>query len=85
MLRNFVHVEDLVSAILIALDHPAARQQTFNICMDEPVDYAKLGAHLEARGIPTVRMETTSSRTGWTTPRRSSCSAGDPSTNWPDW
>src|SRR6187200_992858 len=39
LLRNFVHVEDLVSAILLALDHPAARQQTFNICMDEPVDY----------------------------------------------
>jgi UDP-glucose 4-epimerase len=58
VLRNFVHVEDLVSAILIALDHPAARQQTFNICMDEPVDYGKLGAHLEARGIPTVPIRT---------------------------
>ena len=34
--RNFVHVEDLVEAILAALDHPAARRQTFNICMDEP-------------------------------------------------
>jgi nucleoside-diphosphate-sugar epimerase len=33
--RNFVHVEDLVSAILQAIDHPQARQQTFNICMDE--------------------------------------------------
>ncbi len=40
--RNFVHVDDLVSAILLALDHPAARQQTFNICMDEPVDYGEL-------------------------------------------
>ena len=36
--RNFVHVEDLVDAILAALDHPAARSQTFNICMDGPVD-----------------------------------------------
>lgn len=56
--RNFVHVEDLVSAILIALDHPAARQQTFNICMDEPVDYGELGKLLDAKGVPTVPVET---------------------------
>ena len=36
ILRNFVHVEDLVSALLAAVDHPQARRQTFNICMDEP-------------------------------------------------
>jgi len=58
VLRNFVHVEDLVSAILVALEHPAARQQTFNVCMDEPVDYGKLGALLESRGVPTVRVKT---------------------------
>jgi nucleoside-diphosphate-sugar epimerase len=58
VMRNFVHVEDLVSAILIALEHPSARQQTFNICMDEPVDYGRLGKHLEAKGIPTVAIET---------------------------
>lgn len=58
LLRNFVHVEDLVSAILIALDHPAAHQQTFNIAMDEPVDYGKLGRLLEARGIHTVPIQT---------------------------
>lgn len=58
VLRNFVHVEDLVSAILIALEHPAARQQTFNICMDEPVDYAKLGELLRSRGIPAIPVET---------------------------
>jgi nucleoside-diphosphate-sugar epimerase len=57
--RNFVHVEDLVDAILLALDHPAARSQTFNICMDEPVDYAELGAYLaESRGLPTVEIRT---------------------------
>ena len=57
--RNFVHVEDLVDAILVALDHPAARAQTFNICMDEPVDYAELGAHLaESRGLPIVEIRT---------------------------
>jgi len=57
--RNFVHVEDLVSAILIAIDHPAARQQTFNICMNEPVDYGEMGAYLaETRGLPTVPIRT---------------------------
>jgi UDP-glucose 4-epimerase len=57
--RNFVHVDDLVAAILLALDHPRARQQTFNICMDEPVDYGALGAYLtESRGLPTVPIRT---------------------------
>jgi nucleoside-diphosphate-sugar epimerase len=57
--RNVVHVEDLVDAILAALDHPAARRQTFNICMDEPVDYGELGAYLaESRGLPTVEIRT---------------------------
>jgi len=57
--RNFVHVEDLVSAILAALDHPKARQQTFNVSMDEPVDYGDLGAYLAAtRGLPTVAVRT---------------------------
>jgi nucleoside-diphosphate-sugar epimerase len=57
--RNFVHVEDLVDAILAALDQPAARRQTFNICMDEPVDYGELGAYLaDSRGVPTVEIRT---------------------------
>lgn len=44
--RNFVHVEDLVDAILKAINHPKAKQQTFNVCMDEPVDYVKMGEYL---------------------------------------
>jgi UDP-glucose 4-epimerase len=57
--RNFVHVEDLVDAILIALDRPTARRQTFNVCMDEPVDYGELGAYLaESRGLRTVEIRT---------------------------
>jgi nucleoside-diphosphate-sugar epimerase len=57
--RNFVHVDDLIEAILRALDHPKAHQQTFNICMDEPVDYGELGAYLaERRGVPTVGVPT---------------------------
>ena len=57
--RNFVHVSDLVAAILLALDHPKAHQQTFNICMDEPVDYQRVADHLkETRGLPSVEIET---------------------------
>jgi len=57
--RNFVHVEDLVSAILIAIDHPAARQQTFNICMDEPVNYRAVADYLaRTRGLPSVDIVT---------------------------
>jgi UDP-glucose 4-epimerase len=57
--RNFVHLDDLVEAILAAIDHPAARQQLFNIAMTEPVDYAMVAAHLEeTRGMRPVRIET---------------------------
>lgn len=57
--RNFVHVEDLVSALLLAVDHPKARQQLFNICMDEPVDYGEMGEYLkESRGLPTIDIKT---------------------------
>ena len=59
VLRNFVHVDDLVTAIITALDHPAARQQLFNICMDEPVDYGGVARHLrETRGLPSVEVPT---------------------------
>jgi UDP-glucose 4-epimerase len=57
--RNFVHVEDLIAAITLAINHPKARQQTFNICMDEPVDYGRLAAYLQAtRGLPSVPIKT---------------------------
>lgn len=59
VLRNFVHIEDLVSAILLALDHPRARQHTFNICMDEPVNYQALADYLyQTRGLPSVPIKT---------------------------
>ena len=55
LLRNFVHVDDLVEAILAAIDHPRARHQLMNVCMDEPVDYVRLGDHLaRTRGLPLV-------------------------------
>ncbi len=57
--RNFVHVDDLVSAILASIDNPAAHQQTFNISMDEPVDYGELGQYLaDTRGFPSVTIPT---------------------------
>ncbi|MCC6803415.1 MAG: NAD(P)-dependent oxidoreductase [Anaerolineae bacterium] len=57
--RNFVHVDDLVSAILCALDAPGAHQQTFNVCMDEPVDYRVVGDYLATtRGLPSVDIVT---------------------------
>lgn len=57
--RNFVHVDDLVSALLLAIDHPKARQQLFNICMDEPIDYGVLATYLyETRRHPYVTIPT---------------------------
>lgn len=59
MKRNFVHVDDLVQAIIIALHSSGAAGKTFNICMDEPVDYAEAAEYLAAtRGLPSVRIPT---------------------------
>jgi nucleoside-diphosphate-sugar epimerase len=57
--RNFVHVDDLVDAIVAAVGSPAASRQTFNICMDEPVDYGELAAYLAtSRDLPSVGIRT---------------------------
>jgi UDP-glucose 4-epimerase len=57
--RNFVHVDDLVEAIAIALEHPAAVGETFNICMDEPVDYRHVAEYLAGtRALPNVEVPT---------------------------
>ncbi len=51
--RNFVHVDDLVEAIVPALTAKAARQRLYNISMDEPVDYQVVADHLaQTRGLP---------------------------------
>lgn len=53
--RNFVHVDDLVAAILKALVALQARQRLYNICMDEPVDYADVAQHLaRTHGLPSI-------------------------------
>jgi nucleoside-diphosphate-sugar epimerase len=57
--RNFVHVTDLVEAILAAVDHPKANHQTLNICMDEPVEYRRVAEHLaKTRQLPSVDITT---------------------------
>lgn len=53
--RNFVHVDDLCTAILAALDNPRAERQLFNICMNRPVDYGEVAAYLErTRGLDSI-------------------------------
>ena len=53
--RNFVHVDDLTAALVLALDNPVTRGRTYNIAMDEPVDYGALAAYLaRTRGLGSV-------------------------------
>jgi nucleoside-diphosphate-sugar epimerase len=53
--RNFVHAEDLVDAILAALDNPRCRGKLYNVCMDEPVDYGEVASYLrDTRGLDAI-------------------------------
>ena len=53
--RNFVHVDDLASAMLAALDNPRAKRQLYNISMDRPVDYGEVAAYLKhTRGLGSI-------------------------------
>ena len=53
--RNFVHVDDLASALLAALDNPRAKRQLYNVCMDRPVDYGEVAAYLKrTRGLGSI-------------------------------
>ena len=55
--RNFVHVDDLVSAMLAAIDNRKASGELYNICMDEPVDYGEVAGYLkETRNLPAVEI-----------------------------
>ncbi len=57
--RNFIHVTDLVAAILVALDNPVAHGHLFNIAMDQPIDYGQVTEHLQqTRGVPVVEINT---------------------------
>jgi UDP-glucose 4-epimerase len=53
--RNFIHVDDLVDAVLAALDNPVAKGKLYNVSMDEPIDYGALAAYLNAtRGLDSL-------------------------------
>lgn len=68
--RNFVHVDDLVAALIAAIDHPAAMQELFNIAMDEPVDYAQVADYLvRTRVWKPSKSPHRFIATGWTTLR----------------
>jgi len=55
--RNFVHADDLVSAIVAAIDNPSAKRQLFNISMDRPVDYGELADYLaRTRGLDSIEV-----------------------------
>ncbi len=57
--RSFIHVDDVVTAILAALDNPAAAGELFNIAMDAPVDYGAVAAGLAAtRGLKVAEVPT---------------------------
>lgn len=56
--RNFVHVDDLVEAMLLAIDHPSAHQQLFNIAMTEPVDYGVVAERLQTRNMRPAQIRT---------------------------
>ena len=56
--RNFIHVDDLVEAMLLSLDHPASHQQLFNIAMTEPVDYRVVAERLQMRGMQPAEIRT---------------------------
>jgi len=63
--RNFIHVDDLVKAILSALDNPAAYGELFNIAMDQPVDYGAVADLLEASGNRRRRDVATPFHSNW--------------------
>jgi len=57
--RNFVHVDDVVSALLLAVEHPRAAQQTFNIAMTDALDYGVLCKILKDRhGLSPIEIPT---------------------------
>ncbi|MBC2771864.1 NAD(P)-dependent oxidoreductase [Rhizobium sp. AQ_MP] len=63
--RNFIHVDDLVKAILAALDNPAAYGELFNVAMDRPVDYGAVADLLETSGNMQRRDIATSFHSNW--------------------
>ncbi len=63
--RSFIHVDDLVKAMLAALDNPAAFGELFNVAMDRPVDYGDVADLLEASGNRQRRDVATPFHSNW--------------------
>jgi dTDP-L-rhamnose 4-epimerase len=58
--RDFVHVQDVAEAFVLALEHPKANQQVFNIASGQSRDVASVAHALAAAmGRPDLRAETT--------------------------
>lgn len=56
--RDFVHVQDVVAAFLLALDHPRAPGQVFNIGSGRDVSILEVGRSLaDAMGVPAIAPE----------------------------
>ena len=50
-----MHLDDLTAALLLALCNPVTGGKTYNISMDEPVDYGDLATYLKAvRGLGSI-------------------------------
>jgi nucleoside-diphosphate-sugar epimerase len=59
LLRNFVHVSDLVEAMHAVIDEERAIGELFNIAMTDPVDYGEVAAILqETHGMAPAVIET---------------------------
>jgi nucleoside-diphosphate-sugar epimerase len=55
--RHVVHLEDVVSAFLLALENPAAVGQTYNIAAPEAFAYDVAGGYIsEQTGTPIIRV-----------------------------
>lgn len=59
LLRNFVHVSDLVEAMHAVIDEERAIGELFNIAMTDPVDYGEVARLLEEkRSMPPAEIST---------------------------
>ena len=57
--RNFIHINDLTQAIMLALDHPNTSGELINIAMEEPFDYLEAANYIHQRfGLDYVEIPT---------------------------
>lgn len=57
--RSFIHVDDIVRAILMSIDNERAFGELFNIAMNEPVDYGQVSQLVEkVAGLAPFQIDT---------------------------